>query len=231
MRIWDINPGYLNDQSLLGEHRELHGIVSILVNNKKGYSRHPETLRWQGFGWALSRRHALLRAEMQIRGFHDRTPVELAHPADLWPGIFIDPPAAQFDLLAEKYKQKKQGRIPLPINVRELWAQHKYSIMARDQQSYVSLGRMIGGDISRTTFDRIALTLTYLMRVQSPEGRLRIALQHMWEYVADYSTPGMSETDHTTAGALLTTIQDLAKRHNIAHLLQSTALSELGAWL
>ncbi|GEM_PF-3007051 len=22
MRIWDINPGYLNDKSLLGEHRE-----------------------------------------------------------------------------------------------------------------------------------------------------------------------------------------------------------------
>jgi len=31
MRLWDINPGYLNRQSLLGEHRELHGIVSILV--------------------------------------------------------------------------------------------------------------------------------------------------------------------------------------------------------
>jgi len=23
MRVWDINPGYLNRQSLLGEHREL----------------------------------------------------------------------------------------------------------------------------------------------------------------------------------------------------------------
>jgi len=38
MRIWDINPGQLNDKSLLGEHRELHGIVSILVNNKSGYA-------------------------------------------------------------------------------------------------------------------------------------------------------------------------------------------------
>ena len=53
MRIWDVNPGYLNRQSLLGEHRELHAIVSIIKNNKKGYSRHPETLRWMGFGWAL----------------------------------------------------------------------------------------------------------------------------------------------------------------------------------
>jgi len=54
MRVWDINPGYLNRQNLLGEHRELHGIVSILVNRKKGYANHPETVmlaKWeQGFG-------------------------------------------------------------------------------------------------------------------------------------------------------------------------------------
>jgi len=34
MRIWDIHPGYLNRQSLLGEHRELHGIFSIITNKK-----------------------------------------------------------------------------------------------------------------------------------------------------------------------------------------------------
>lgn len=44
MRIWGITPGYLNDKSLLDEHRELHGIASILVNNKKGYAKHPETM-------------------------------------------------------------------------------------------------------------------------------------------------------------------------------------------
>jgi hypothetical protein len=66
VRVWDVNPGYLNRQSLLGEHRELHAIVSIIKNNKKGYSRHPETLRWKNFGWALSQRHRLLAAEMNL---------------------------------------------------------------------------------------------------------------------------------------------------------------------
>lgn len=33
MRVWDLSPGHLNDRSLLGEHRELHGIVSILANH------------------------------------------------------------------------------------------------------------------------------------------------------------------------------------------------------
>lgn len=36
MRIWDINPGYLNRQSLLGDHRELHGIVSIQQRARDG---------------------------------------------------------------------------------------------------------------------------------------------------------------------------------------------------
>lgn len=36
MRIWDISPAYLNRQSLLGEHRELHGLYNILSESKKG---------------------------------------------------------------------------------------------------------------------------------------------------------------------------------------------------
>jgi hypothetical protein len=230
MRIWDINPGYLNNQSLLGEHRELHGIVSILVNNKKGYARHPETLRWQGFGWALARRHSLLRAEMQFRGFHDRTPVEFDQSAGLWPCTFINSPAIQFDILAGKYQEKRQGRIPLPVNVQELWAQHKYSILARDQQIYTALGRLVAADIGRATFDRITMTVTQLLRVQPPKGMLWNALQHMWGYVTDYNTSEISGSDFKNSDVLLTLIQDLAKQHNVSYLLRSTALSELGAW-
>jgi hypothetical protein len=35
MRIWDVNPGYLKRQSLLGEHRELHAIFPLLKTTKK----------------------------------------------------------------------------------------------------------------------------------------------------------------------------------------------------
>ena len=72
MRIWDVHPGYLNRQSLLGEHHELHGLVNVLTQNKKGYSKHPETLRWVGYGWALKQRHALLAAEMALRDYEDK---------------------------------------------------------------------------------------------------------------------------------------------------------------
>ncbi len=229
MRIWDVSPGYLNDNSLLGEHRELHGIVSIIQNNKKGYSHHPETMRWRGHEGALRIRHALVRAEMHLRGFHDRTPLELLQPAGLWPSVFIDAPERQFTLLAEKYEGKQRGRIPLPINVQELWAQHKYSILARDPQIYSSLGRLAATDTSKATFDRVAMTLTFLLRVQPSEGGLQNTLQHMWGYVKEF--PLTRDTDINTPGDLFAAIQDLAQDHDITYLTRSTALSELRAWM
>ncbi len=84
MRIWDVQPGYLNRHSLLGEHRELHAMVSIIGNGKKGYARHPETLRWRGYGWALRQRHRMLAEEMALRGYRDKSPVRLRSWAGLW---------------------------------------------------------------------------------------------------------------------------------------------------
>lgn len=69
MRIWDLSPRYLCRQHLLGEHRELHAIWSILTKNKKGYRAHPETKRWQGKLKALYLRHDKLVEEIIKRGY------------------------------------------------------------------------------------------------------------------------------------------------------------------
>ena len=185
MRIWDINPGYLNRQSLLGEHRELHGIVSIIVNKKKGYSRHPETLRWIGYGWALKMRHKMLSCEMALRGYTDRTPVKTYSNKGKWPEIYIDNPDCQFKLLKEKYTGKEQGRIPLPKKPQQLWSQHKYSVLARNQNLY----KRIGPDVSKNAMDfaSLALLLTEELRQQPSEGGIKNAVQHMWGYVSDKS--------------------------------------------
>lgn len=70
MRIWDINPKELCRQHLLGEHRELHAIWSVLINGKKGYRNHPETQRWVGRQKALYVRHEQLVKEMKKRGYN-----------------------------------------------------------------------------------------------------------------------------------------------------------------
>ena len=76
MRIWDIPVEKLCQKHLLGEHRELHAIWSILVNNKKGYSKHPETIRWKGKLKALYLRHEQLVKEMNARGYSHKSPLD-----------------------------------------------------------------------------------------------------------------------------------------------------------
>ncbi|HSB57632.1 MAG TPA: pyrimidine dimer DNA glycosylase/endonuclease V [Nitrosopumilaceae archaeon] len=80
MRIWDIAPEKLCKNHLLGEHRELHAIWSILTQGKTGYSRHPETLRWIGKLKALYFRHQSLVLELSKRGYkhHSPLPFDLA---------------------------------------------------------------------------------------------------------------------------------------------------------
>jgi hypothetical protein len=76
MRIWDLDPASLCDQHLLGEHRELHAVWSILTTGKRGYRHHPETLRWRGRLAALYARHDAQVAEMRRRGFRHASPLD-----------------------------------------------------------------------------------------------------------------------------------------------------------
>ncbi len=70
MRIWDLPPAKLCRKHLLGEHRELHALWVVISQNKKGYSKHPETKRWVGKLKALYARHEELVAEMKSRGYN-----------------------------------------------------------------------------------------------------------------------------------------------------------------
>jgi len=231
VRVWDVNPGYLNRQSLLGEHRELHAIVSIIKHNKKGYSRHPETLRWMSFGWALGQRHRLLATEMNLRGYVDKTPVLLKTQLLKWPEVFVDPPAVQLSILTGKYKDKELGRIPLPKNVQQLWAQHKYSVMARDNAEYKYIGGWVAARKTGKAIFDLYSELVLLLRCPPGEGNLRNAIQHMWGYVFSYSSFAGKTIERKTTRSLLTEIQRLVFLYNIVYLKESTALSELQAWI
>lgn len=231
MRIWDINPGYLNRQSLLGEHRELHGVVSIIVNNKKGYSRHPETIRWVGFGWSLWMRHQLLAAEMSLRGFRDKTPVLTRTNKGLWPEVYIDEPVRQFQLLESKYENREQGRIPLPANAQQLWSHHKYSVLARDVTRYKIIGRQVAVMKPGDDLSELAMILTELLREQPSAGGIRNALQHMWGYVSKDSPKSERDLEAWSLQRLFDETQRLALAREESYLISSTALSELKVWI
>lgn len=229
MRIWDISPGYLNRQSLLGEHRELHGIVSIIVNKKKGYAKHPETIRWVRYGWALKMRHNLLACEMALRGYKDKSPVNILANKDLWPDVHIDSPERQIKLLKEKYLGKEQGRIPLPKNCQQLWSQHKYSVLARDPKLHKQIGQ--GASKSKIDFRKLLLLLTEALRERPTAGGIRNAVQHMWGYVSGGTSGGQTQINTWSIRKLLLETQKRAMTNNVEYLRTSTALSELMAWL
>lgn len=230
MRIWDLNPGYLNRQSLLGEHRELHGIVSIILHNKKGYAHHPETVRWREHGWGLKQRHRLLVAEMNLRGYKDRSPVLLKANPGVWPDVFLASPAGQIAILGEKYKTREAGRIPLPKNAQYFWAHHKYSVMARDIGAYKKIGKWVTAAVGAKELAAVASELTTILR-KAPEQRLiENALRHMWGYVSKYSTVSGREIAGLSMASLLQEIQRLALANNVKYLIESTAISELAAW-
>ncbi len=231
MRIWDINPGYLNNRSLLGEHRELHGIVSIMINNKKGYSRHPETLRWLDYGWALTIRHDLLVSEMRLRGFNEKTPVNMERNEGLWPSVYIDNPHTQFKILTEKYKKKDEGRIRLPKTPQELWRHHKYSIMARDVGMYKKIGSYVAGIRPREDFSDLSQRVTEKLRCTPSPGGITNAVQHMWGYVKKHYSGSKKQISTWSVYDFLDNTQKIAVKINEPYLMSSTALSELKIWL
>ena len=231
MRIWDIHPGYLNRQSLLGEHRELHGIVSIIKNNKKGYSRHPETIRWVKHGWAIKQRHKLLAAEMSLRGCQDHSPVNLRANKHHWPDTYIDQPIEQIAILKEKYANKEPGRIPLPGTARELWRHHQYSVLARDEKLYNKIEKLISGYTTKQDFRELADQLTIILRKQPSPGGIEISLRAMWRWVTRAKPDETAYIERASTKQMLTELQSMVMKKSEPDLITSTALSELAAWL
>jgi hypothetical protein len=106
MSNWYISPKKLCRPHLLGEHRELHAIWSMIVNGRKGYAHHPETLRWKGKLKALFSRHEALVAEMSDRGYQHHSPLAKEDAAgSARQTIYVDQPRKQIVILQNKLCQ------------------------------------------------------------------------------------------------------------------------------
>ena len=103
MRVWDIEPQKLCRNHLLGEHREIHAMWSVITENKKGYSLHPETIRWKGKLKALYNRHEELVKEMTDRGYNHRSPLDPRKATGKSKQeVFVDTIPAQIRILKSK---------------------------------------------------------------------------------------------------------------------------------
>lgn len=106
MRIWDVPPKKLCRAHLLGEHRELHAIWSVIVNGKKGYAQHPGTLRWKGKLKALYARHDSLIVEISNRGYQHRSLLAKGEATgSAKQTSYVDTPRRQIVILRNKRSQ------------------------------------------------------------------------------------------------------------------------------
>jgi len=105
MRIWDISPSLLCRQHLLAEHRELHGLWNILTihQGRGGYSKHPETKRWQGKRRALYQRHQALVKEFNKRGYQHFSDLDIQYADGLHhQDVLLNSLAEQKQILIDK---------------------------------------------------------------------------------------------------------------------------------
>ncbi len=108
MRIWDIPVEKLCRNHLLGEHRELHAMWVVITQNKKGYSKHPETIRWIGKLKAMYLRHDEQVKEMEHRGYNHQSPLEIKNATGKSKqDVFVDIPSIQIQILKQKECQCK----------------------------------------------------------------------------------------------------------------------------
>ena len=75
----------------------------VITENKKGYSLHPETLRWKGKLKAMYLRHEKIVDEMQKRGYSHQSPLDKRKATgSSTQNKYVDSPSKQIQILKQK---------------------------------------------------------------------------------------------------------------------------------
>lgn len=238
MRVWDVHPGYLSRGNLLGQHAEIHALASILVEGKKGYRDHPETLRWKDHLPCLARRHDLTVTEMALRGYRHFSSCPVAEKEHQGPGKgcpgFVDHPAEQFELLRVKYRERQaEGRIPLPARGSQFWAHHKYSVMARGYGYYKEIQAYLKNnpDLPVREEKELVERVLKILEYPAPLGDMVNVMHHLWGYFKreaceeekEFYLKKSCEDPHL----LLDRFYGMACKYRKSYLLHSTIFADL----
>lgn len=235
MRVWDIHPGYLSRQSLLGEHSEIHALYIIITKNKKGFSRHPETQRWRNNLNRLVLRHNLLVKEIIIRGFSHYSPLSFREinkkEQQFTPFLYLDLPSVQLEILHQKYQAKGQrGRIPIPFYGTEFWAHHKYSIMARGYQYYKEVQSFINNrpNIPINKDNSLIEKVQEFMQRPVSKKALGSVLLHLWGYFKKEASPEEKSSffNFNSSAQKMKFIYDMSVKYQKNYLLHSTIFAD-----
>ena len=234
LRVWDIHPGYLSRQSLLGQHVEIHAIFNIITGDKQGYAHHPETMRWRHNLDRLIQVHRLTVAEMILRGYGHASPLTEMDCAGEGVFSWVDPPHFQFGLLLAKYATKAHtGRIPLPQRGSQFWANHKYGVMGRGYGCYKEIQAYLRNkkDYPIEEEAELVARVMEITRSSLEIGALPNTLDHLWGYFKNSATLPEKEIYLTKREAdpasLIPFFYQLACKYEIQYLRHSTIFSDI----
>lgn len=170
---------------------------------------------------------------MELRGYKHNSEIPLEGFEVTWPETFIDEPSRQYELLKDKYIGKQPPPIPLPSNNRDLWKQHKFSILARDEKQYREIGPQVAGN-EHVEMKVLAHKLALLLRTPPSSGGLSNALDHMWGFLKKLASSQDKDLAIAAREAgskdYLRKIREGANIHGVSYILESTALYELDCW-
>jgi len=230
--VLDIHPGYLGNQELIKETNLLLSLLSEAPFSKGGRAEDYCQLRRAEHKRGACERYLWLLAELKFRGVKQEFPEPLFYETGQQTTLpeSVNTPAEQFEFRKKTPTLENDFRIPLPKNHQQLWAQHKYSILARDERFYRALGPKVARMKTSAEFSSLANQLTFILRSRPDMGGIRNALQHMWGYVSDGTgpKPGISGW---SLQKLNQEIQARVASIGEKYLLHSTALTELEIWL
>ena len=151
----------------------------------------------------------------------------------LWPKTSASSPSRQYELLKDKYIGKQPPPIPLPSNNRDLWKQHKFSILARDEKQYREIGPQVAGN-EHVEMKVLAHKLALLLRTPPSSCGLSNALDHMWGFLKKLASSQDKDLAIAAREAgskdYLRKIREGANIHGVSYILESTALYELDCW-
>lgn len=210
-RVPALSPGYLPLDRLLILHDTLRDAPHV-------WADHPG-------GLAVLRR--TVEAELALRGVSTGNPARLDDSAPVtWPEL-------DRDALIEEWRRRtdlREGRIPPPHRLTDLWAQHKYSVMARSPAGAREIGGALGRQDRSLDVETLLPRLVLDLRKPPPAGRLRDAVMHMWGYVSPVARTRGLEPDYEDLAATVGTIAAIALEEPRGYLATSTALSDLVVW-
>lgn len=111
MRCWyPISVSYLDNEGLLGEHREIPTMLKSLSDLIRGWKYHPETLRWKGHTKALKRRHDEVASEMITRGMNHNSPIPENYIVQTDSDDFTDKLIEPLEIMYKKLNAKLEYR-------------------------------------------------------------------------------------------------------------------------